>query len=127
MRIAPLAGISGFSAVALGAFGAHALRPHLDSLGTTQLWHTAVLYHLVHAAALTALALSAHSKSPTRPLRLAALAWTVGILLFSGSLYVMALGSPRWVGAITPIGGLCFLVGWACLTMWGYTRKENSP
>ena len=98
-----------FLAVALGAFGAHALRSTIDSHGMTDAWNKAVLYHFVHAIALLALALyGTNNRAPW---------WLLfaGIILFSGSLYVMALTNLRWLGPITPLGGLCFLAGWAWL------------
>jgi uncharacterized membrane protein YgdD (TMEM256/DUF423 family) len=98
-----------FVAVALGAFGAHALKASLEASGMLDAWNKAVLYHLVHAVALLALALHGTGNRTTY-LLLAA-----GILLFSGSLYAMALSNVRWLGAITPLGGLCFLAGWAWL------------
>lgn len=98
-----------FVAVALGAFGAHALKASLQSSGMLDAWNKAVLYHLVHAVALLALALHGTGN------RTAYLFLAAGILLFSGSLYTMALTNVRWLGAITPLGGLCFLAGWAWL------------
>ena len=98
-----------FLAVGLGAFGAHALRATLQESGMLEVWNKAVLYHLVHAVALVALALHGAGN------RAAYFLIAAGILFFSGSLYVMALTNVRWLGAITPIGGLCFLAGWACL------------
>ena len=98
-----------FLAVGLGAFGAHALKAMLQESGMLDVWNKAVLYHLVHAVALAALALHGAGN------RVAYFLIAAGILFFSGSLYVMALTSVRWLGAITPIGGLCFLAGWACL------------
>ena len=98
-----------FLAVALGAFGAHALRSTLESHGMIDVWNKAVLYHFVHAVALLALALwGTANRGPW---------WLLfaGIILFSGSLYLMALTNLRWFGPITPIGGLCFLAGWAWL------------
>jgi uncharacterized membrane protein YgdD (TMEM256/DUF423 family) len=100
-----------FLAVALGAFGAHALRSTIEGHGLLEVWNKAVLYHLAHAIALFALALFGSANRG---------AWWllfIGIFLFSGSLYVMAL-TPQlrdWLGAITPLGGLCFLAGWAWL------------
>ena len=103
-----------FVAVALGAFGAHALRSTLESHGTTDIWNKAVLYHLVHAVALVALSsLKTHNRT----------AWWLlfaGIILFSGSLYLMALTNVRWLGPITPLGGLCFLGGW----LWLFVRPQ---
>lgn len=100
-----------FLAVALGAFGAHALKNTLQANGTADAWHTAVLYHLAHAIALIALALHG------TPNRGACYLLIAGVALFSGSLYVLALTNVRWLGAITPIGGLCFLAGWAWLAL----------
>jgi uncharacterized membrane protein YgdD (TMEM256/DUF423 family) len=98
-----------FLAVALGAFGAHGLKQTLETHGMLDVWNKAVLYHFIHALALLVLALfGAANRS----------AWWLffaGIFVFSGSLYVMALTNLRWLGAITPIGGLCFLAGWAWL------------
>ena len=96
--------------VALGAFGAHALKDTLLESGTTDTWKTAVFYHLIHAVAAWSLFLA----SPTTQRRLAkaATAWLIGIILFSGSLYCLALDGPRWLGPITPLGGLALLIGW---------------
>jgi uncharacterized membrane protein YgdD (TMEM256/DUF423 family) len=104
------AAIVGFSAVALGAFGAHIFRSHLDSLGTTQVWQTGVLYHLVHGVVLLVL-------SGWRPIP----KWSfwlllAGVTVFSGSLYLLALTGARWFGAITPLGGFGMLAGW--LVLW---------
>ena len=96
-------------AVGLGAFGAHALKATLEANGTREIWNTAVLYHLTHAVALVVLAL--HPAS----LRLASGLLTAGIVIFSGSLYILAITNMRWLGAITPVGGLCFLAGWLWL------------
>ena len=100
-----------FVAVALGAFGAHALKATLQTSGMLDAWNKAVLYHFLHAIALMALALHGAEN------RAAWFLLLVGILLFSGSLYAMALTNIRWLGAITPVGGLCFLVGWAWLVI----------
>src|SRR6184192_4004036 len=97
-----------FLAVALGAFGAHSLKSTLELHGMLDVWNKAVLYHFVHAIALLALALYGTVN------RGAWLLLFAGILIFSGSLYTMALTNLRWLGAITPLGGLCFLAGW----MW---------
>lgn len=100
-----------FLAVALGAFGAHWLRSTIESHGMAEVWNKAVLYHFVHAVALLALALYGTANRGAW--------WSLfaGVLLFSGSLYVMALTNVRWLGAITPLGGLCFLAGWAWLVI----------
>lgn len=103
-----LAAVFGFFGVVLGAFGAHALKERLTPDGT-EWWKTATLYHLVHAVALLAT-----GRADGRP---SASTWSfaAGILLFSGSLYAMALTDARWLGAVTPLGGVAFLVGWALL------------
>ncbi len=109
-RLALLVGAAGASAVLLGAFGAHALRGVLDARGM-ELWHTAVDYHVWHALALALAAALGRG----RPGRVAIAAFAAGIVLFSGSLYALALGAPRWVGIITPVGGLAFVSGWLAL------------
>jgi uncharacterized membrane protein YgdD (TMEM256/DUF423 family) len=100
-----------FLAVALGAFGAHSLRSIIESHGMIDVWNKAVLYHFLHAVALFVLALHGAANRGAWWLLFA------GIFLFSGSLYVMALipQARDWLGAITPLGGLCFLAGWAWL------------
>ena len=100
-----------FLAVALGAFGAHALKDSLQSSGMHEVWNKAGLYHFLHGVALVALALYGARNRPMYFLLVA------GIVLFSGSLYMMALTNVRWLGAITPLGGLCFLAGWAWLVI----------
>jgi uncharacterized membrane protein YgdD (TMEM256/DUF423 family) len=102
-----------FLAVVLGAFGAHWLKPTLEAHGLVDVWNKAVLYHFIHAIALFVLALYGTSNRGAWWLLFA------GILLFSGSLYVMALipQARDWWGAITPLGGLCFLAGWAWLVI----------
>lgn len=99
-----------FLAVALGAFGAHALRSTIDSYGLSDVWNKAVLYHLAHAVALLALAFANAN-------RVSYWLLCAGILIFSGTLYLMCLTNARWLGAITPIGGLCFLAGWFWLCL----------
>lgn len=112
-RMGPLLiALAGASGVLLGAFGAHALRGHLDGAAMGW-WQTAVQYQLWHALAL---ALAVHA-GRGRAGRLATPAFAIGIVLFSGSLYAMALGAPRWFGAITPLGGLSFMTGWIALAL----------
>jgi len=112
-RAAPHRGVlftaaaTGLLAIALGAFGAHALRGVLEANQTRDLWNTAVLYHLVHAPAL----LWAATAEPF--LQGAILCWTAGIILFSGSLYALALTKISILGAITPVGGVLLMAGWA--------------
>lgn len=118
MTARTLAGVTGFLAVALGAFGAHALRDRLDPEQSAW-WSTAVLYHLVHAAALLG--------SGRADGRASASSWcfVAGITVFSGTLYAMALGGPRGLGAVTPLGGLALLAGWAMLVRVGASREER--
>lgn len=110
-----------FLGVALGAFGAHGLRARFDVNGLGAVWETAVLYHLVHGAAL--LTLATLRPVPRGPWALLA----AGVLVFSGSLYLLAFTGARWLGAITPIGGVCFLAGWAWLALakGGRTTQEK--
>lgn len=115
----------GFLGVALGAFGAHALQELLQSRATTHLWETAVFYHLTHAIAVWVLGIRSEPLSPA--LCRTGIAWLVGIALFSGSLYGMALGGPRWLGPITPLGGLALIVGWilAARHAWGSPNPDR--
>lgn len=105
-----------FLGVALGAFGAHALKARL-SADLLQAWNTAVLYHLLHAVALFALGL--YAKSAGADVKTGSAFLLAGILLFSGSLYALALTGIRPLGAITPIGGVLFLIGWGWIALKG--------
>ena len=100
-------------AVALGAFGAHGLKGRVDP-DMLAVWNTAAHYHLVHALALLATAW-AGERWPSRLPGWAGRLFAVGILLFSGSLYAMVLTGQRFLGAITPFGGLAFLAAWIAL------------
>lgn len=101
--------------VVLGAFGAHALKARLEP-AMLATWDTAVLYQLVHALALLLVALLARTTSLTG-LSVAMWSFAIGVLLFSGSLYVLALGGPRWFGPVTPLGGVAFIVGWMAIVV----------
>ncbi|KCZ92863.1 DUF423 domain-containing protein [Hyphomonas johnsonii] len=114
-RLALAAGLTGFTGVALGAFGAHGLNLDAEAAGW---WQTATLYALVHAVAALAVALSDRAGLVRR----GGWAFILGALVFSGCLYAMALGAPRWLGAVVPLGGLMFLAGWA-LVAAGATRR----
>jgi uncharacterized membrane protein YgdD (TMEM256/DUF423 family) len=118
-----IAALLGFTGVGAGAFGAHALRAVLSD-AQVSLWQTAGLYHLLHAVALAAVAgpMAAALAQAPGPDRLAPVAaalcvigFGTGVLLFSGSLYALALGAPRAWGVVTPIGGLMLLLGWAAV------------
>jgi uncharacterized membrane protein YgdD (TMEM256/DUF423 family) len=113
-----VAGLAGFLAVALGAFGAHGLAPRLQQLGTTETWHTGALYHLVHAVAALALMLRA-TPSAVRSGQL----MLAGVLVFSGSLYLLAFTGIRKLGMITPIGGVLLLVGWGVVVWAAWQGK----
>src|SRR5690349_22498649 len=103
-------------AVALGAFGAHALKARL-SPEMLAVWQTGVMYHAWHALALLALGLLMLHVPGSAPLRYAAWLFVAGIVFFAGSLYLLALGAPRWVGAITPLGGIAFIGGWIAVAV----------
>ncbi|WNM63399.1 DUF423 domain-containing protein [Candidatus Nitrospira neomarina] len=113
-----------FLGVAIGAFGAHGLKPFLSEqmLGV---FETGVRYHLIHALGMLSAGLSL-VYVPLRQFRWAGWAFSLGIVLFSGSLYVMSLSGVRGLGMITPFGGLCFLVGWGLLAR-GYWKAFPSP
>ena len=108
------AGILGGTGVAVGAFGAHALRGTLEAAGMREAWETAVRYQLVHAAAL--LGFAGWLRASPRPEGICAAwaprLWAAGTVLFSGSLYALALGGPRWLGPVTPLGGAALIAGW---------------
>jgi len=104
----------GFLGVALGAFGAHALRDRLEP-ALLQAWNTGVLYHLLHAVALFAIGLHARAAGAAPGAGAALL--LAGVLVFSGSLYAMALTGIRPLGAVTPFGGLLLLAGWAWIAI----------
>ncbi len=108
-----LAAIFGFLSVGLGAFGAHSLKNVLDDYGKS-IYEKAVHYQMFHAMALFAVGLLQHLFKET-PFSPAGYGFLVGILLFSGSLYTLAVTGTKWLGAITPIGGLSFLFGWVWL------------
>lgn len=115
MIIARTGAILGFLAVALGAFGAHGLEGRLtaDHMAT---YNTAAHYHLIHALAMIAAAW-AQERGGGRAARLAGWGFGLGTLVFSGSLYLLAITGARWLGAITPLGGVLFLAGWIALAV----------
>jgi len=116
------AGILGFSGIALGAFGAHALKDTLTARASLSTWHTAVLYHLVHSVALLVIA---QWPDPMGKINWGARCWVTGILLFSGSLYWLSLGGPKFLGPVTPLGGLAFLLGWL-LIAWNALQSPQA-
>jgi uncharacterized membrane protein YgdD (TMEM256/DUF423 family) len=106
-----IAALLGCLAVAFGAFGAHGLKALLETNGLTAVWEKAAHYHLVHAVVLLVLAL--RNSVARVPFAL----FTAGIVIFSGSLYLLAVTNVRWLGAITPIGGGCLIAGWIALAI----------
>jgi len=111
-----IAAVLGFLGVGVGAFGAHGLKDRLDALGTAATYQTGVQYHMYHALALLALGVMA-GPSRTTAGSVAGWAFLVGVILFSGSLYVLSLTGIKWLGAITPFGGVAMLIGWAALAV----------
>ena len=123
-RIIILAGINGFLAVSIGAFAAHTLRDRLspELLDTFQ---TGVQYHMYHALGLFGIGLLMLNFPTSNLLRISAYLMMAGIVLFSGSLYLLSITGTRWLGAITPLGGLCFLSAWV-LIVW-FAAKQKFP
>lgn len=120
-----IAAISGFFAVAIGAFAAHGMKQFL-SPAAIETVKTAVQYQFYHTSALLLVGLWLLHKPATSGLKAGGLAFILGSLLFSGSLYALALGAPRWLGPLTPLGGLCFLVGWALLIRAAWRLQPNT-
>lgn len=110
-------------AVACGAFGAHGLKTTLAS-DMLAIWQTAVHYQMVHALGLISIGILL-PRGNARWLQRAAMLMLAGIVVFSGSLYLLALSGQRWLGAITPFGGLAFLAAWAMLA-WGSLHDSDS-
>jgi len=112
------AALLGAAGIVTGALGAHALDAALTARGMRQVWETAVQFHLLHAVALVGLAgwmRGLPAGAAARRAAWAARLWIIGAVLFSGSLYGIALGGPRLLGPVTPLGGLSLLAGWLCL------------
>jgi uncharacterized membrane protein YgdD (TMEM256/DUF423 family) len=108
-----VASILGAIGVIAGAFGSHALKAKLEARKTTKTWDTAVKYHFIHTLALVQVGLWSNVPSSIgNMITFSFIAFTLGIILFSGSLYVLALGGPRWLGPVTPLGGLMLILGW---------------
>ncbi|MBB6520433.1 DUF423 domain-containing protein [Pseudoteredinibacter isoporae] len=120
--ILAIAAINGLLAAILGAYGAHGLKPELSE----KLWSaysTANQYHFYHTLALLALAAFASVRHWPK-LVWVAWGWQLGIVLFSGSIYALALGAPSWVGPITPLGGLTLMSAWALLFQQAFANKD---
>jgi len=116
-----LGGVSGFLAVALGAFGAHGLRDRLPA-DLLAVFEVGVRYQMYHALALVGVAL-ALDRWPSGALSAAGWSFLIGTVIFSGSLYLLTLTGQRWLGAITPLGGVAFLAGWALLAWAAWSAR----
>jgi uncharacterized membrane protein YgdD (TMEM256/DUF423 family) len=122
-KIVTYGAILGGFGIVFGAFGAHALKGRLDQLAMAGVWDTAVKYQMYHALALVALAAWVEAKmTSSKPgpgfeyaVQQCANWYLAGVILFSGSLYALALGAPSWCGVITPLGGLALIGGWIWL------------
>ncbi|HWH72337.1 MAG TPA: DUF423 domain-containing protein [Candidatus Sulfotelmatobacter sp.] len=111
-----IAAVFGLLAVALGAFGAHGLKDLLARNATAAIWEKAVFYHFIHTVMLYVLATRMPLQSGPW------FSFLLGILIFSGSLYLLAVTNVRWLGAITPIGGVSFIVGWLWLALSPFAK-----
>ena len=115
-----IASALGGIAVVLGAFATHTLKNHLSDRALA-IWETGIKYQMYHALALILVALLISRFPNSTPLIVAGFAFIAGIFIFSGSLYALSLSGIKWLGAITPLGGVAFIIGWICLTIaaWG--------
>ena len=112
-------------AVGIGAFAAHGLKDSLEASGYTHAFETGVKYHFYHALGLLATGILGHLFPEKKEIKAASLAMTLGIAIFSGSLYALSLTGQRWLGAITPIGGVGFIFAWAILAK-AFFKNSNS-
>lgn len=128
-RLIAAAGIMGALAVMFGAFGAHGLKDKIDP-SWLAVYQTGVAYHFYHVMALGLagiLALNSYSNSYSKlGVILSGWGFLVGIMVFSGSLYLMALGGPRWLGMMTPLGGLSFIIGWIGVCITGFKLERQT-
>lgn len=121
-----IAGLSGFLCVAIGAFAAHGLSKVLEPKELAWI-ETGVKYQMFHTIAILAIGILQLCREPlvaNKIVNLAAVTWVYGILLFSGSLYALALGAGKFLVWVTPIGGTLFLIGWLCLAYGGFKSKS---
>ena len=115
-RFVSIGAVSALIAVAAGAFGAHALRSRLEP-ASLAVFETGARYQMYHALALVAAAFALSQWPASRLAVWAGWLFVAGTILFSGSLYLLALSGVRWLGAITPLGGVAFMLGWLCLAL----------
>jgi len=119
-RIIGIGALLAFAGVAAGAFGAHALKDHLTP-NQLAIYQTGVQYHLLHALAMVAI--GAQNRFDAK---IAAWLFLVGVIVFSGSLYALAASGQTWFGAITPIGGVCFLAGWLVIATKAFNATPQA-
>lgn len=117
-----VAALSGLLAVALGAFAAHGLKAQLPAAALHS-FQVGVQYQMYHALALLGVGILMAVKPQWSGLKASGLAFILGAFLFSGSLYGLALGGPRWLGPVTPLGGLSFMLGWLLLALAAWRHK----
>lgn len=118
-----MAAILGGLSVALGAFGAHALKEKLTER-SLEIFETGVRYQMYHALALLLVALLlTRAEIPQTSLIASGFAFIAGVVIFSGSLYALSLSDIKWLGAITPLGGVAFILGWGCLALAAFSFK----
>ena len=122
-QILQLAGISGALAVGLGAFGAHSLEELLIQTNRLETFQTAVHYHFYHTLALLGIGILSTLKPEWKGLGFSAWCMILGILIFSGSLYILCLTGLTWLGGITPLGGLAFILGWMNIFYSNYKNR----
>lgn len=120
-----LAAVVGAVAVAIGAFGAHGLESTLEANQRADTFETAVKYHFYHALAMFAVGIWLRFEPTNKQLKYALISFAIGILIFSGSLYILSLTGITWLGAITPFGGVCFIIGWVFIFV-GARRKTTT-
>ncbi len=118
-----IAAVAGASAVAIGAFGAHGLEAILESNGRLDTFETAVKYHFYHSLAILAVAIWHRSQPGKKILIKSMWSFLIGIFIFSGSLYILSLTGITWLGAVTPLGGVAFILGWLML-FWAGKKQE---
>jgi uncharacterized membrane protein YgdD (TMEM256/DUF423 family) len=125
MKIISIAASSAALAIALGAFGAHALKDRVPAADLL-IWQTAVNYHIWHSLALLAIGVLLQVIKPVALFVWSARSLLLGTIIFSGSLYLLVLSNMRWLGAITPLGGVAFIVGWLLLAKAAWSLPQES-
>jgi len=118
-----IAAMFGGLSVAAGAFGSHALRAQLSDRAL-EIFETGARYQMYHALALLAVGILLTRAEPIPPtLSISGFAFIAGVFLFSGSLYALSISGIKWLGAVTPVGGACFILGWVCLAIAAFGYK----